>query len=484
MIAAPADSPPEDAALTNVHSEAALLGALMLNNAIYGDILELVASRDFSEPLHQRIFDAIGDEIGRGRLATSVTLRPAFESDPAIASVGGVGYLAQLTGSSAVSIGARSFAAQIADLAKMRRLYARTQEVLVEMMGSGEVNPSLFANRIEAIAYDESAPKVERSRAFTMAESIDQVEEQIRKIQAEGKPIGAIAPDIPELEEAIGPLQRQHLHIWAGRPGMGKSALMCGAARSMAQAGYGVGVVSLEMGEIDLGQRFAADVAYSFGEEILHSRIRDAKLDDRELRVLAWAADQVREYPIRLVDVSGINMARLSLILRRMKRELEAKGQSLDVAFVDYLQLLHADRRTDNRVSDITEVSSGLKRLAKELNISIVALSQLSRAVEQRENKRPQLSDLRESGSIEQDADTVLFVFRESYYLTATEPHPNKHAQWVEWDLAMRACRDDIEFIVPKRRGGATGSAKAKFLRHLQAIRGRDHVGGELFDGA
>lgn len=473
-LPAPADAPRVP---SNIEAEQALLGALLIENRVFDTAVEYVTASDFYEPVHARIYATIQDQIAMGRIVTPVTLKPHFDGDEAMQQLGGIGYLLQLTGDGQGLLAPKELSQQIANLSKLRTLQAGAQEVLTELLEDPSVHAAQMGAKMEAVAFEATASKHDRTAIFSVAESITRVVDRVKHIQTTGEAVGAVASDIPELAQVIGPIERKHLHVWAARPGMGKSALMCSAARSMAQDGYGVGIISLEMGDIDLGQRFAADICLNLQEPILHALIRDAKLSPEQVKTLMWAAAQVDKMPLKMVDTSGITISRLAMILRRMKREFEAVGQSFDVVFVDYLQLLDPDKSTGNKVSDMTFVSNSLKRLAKELDVGMVALSQLSRAVEQRENKIPQMSDLRETGAIEQDADTICFLYREEYYLKNREPDRNERLrEWEEWKHTIDACRDHLDLIVPKRRGGATNRTQVTFLREHQAVRARDFV--------
>ena len=495
-----AHAEPELAPIANVMAEGILLGCLMTNNTLFDIAVELVNADDFYEPVHNRIFVAIQDAIAHGRLASSVTLRPMFADDEAMHQLGGPSYLAAIEDGAkgAGVLGVKDFANQIAELARTRNLYDRATECLIEVRDTrAGINPAKHAAALEAIAFEVTATKAERTMLFSASDAIRRVVDRVRHIQTSGEPTGAVAADLPEVTKVLGPLQRKHLIILAGRPAMGKSGLACGLARSFAQGDmdveadkrrrYGTGFISLEMGDIDLGERLAADLALSYGEEILHSEIRDAKLTDRQLRVLSWCADQVQATPLKFADVAGVTLARIGMIARRMKRELQAQGDDLEVLVIDYLQLINADGRVENKTAEITQISQGLKRLAKELDCAVVALSQLSRAVEQREIKIPMLSDLRESGSIEQDADIVAFVYRDAYYLAQREPDREaKPKDWDDWHISMRACENHMDLIVAKRRGGATGRSQMLFLKEYQAVRRRDYfaAAGGMFDGA
>jgi replicative DNA helicase len=467
---------------SNPDAEMMLLSAIMIHNDTLGEIAEHVRPDDFSDAFHRFIFGATIGLIAKGVQANPVTLRPLLVGTDAEIKRSWE-YLVGLSGDNRGTslVGFRDIAVQVGELGRVRRLVEGVEGRILKLRQEGvEWGEAVkFATEIEAMAYAAGEMPGERSKTFSIADSIDRVIGRIEEIRRTGEPIGATAPDIPELSEVVGPLERSHFHVWAGRPGMGKSGLMCSAARSFASNGHGVGIISLEMSDVDLGTRFCAEVALSLNEPIRHDAIRDAKVTDSELKSLIHAAEMVREMPIRLADLNGITLSRVAMKARQMKRELEARGHTLDVLFVDYLQLVHSDRTYDNKVAEVTDVSAGLKRLAKELDCAVVALSQLSRKTEERDkdDKRPRLSDLRDSGSIEQDADTVCFLYREEYYLKDREPNRSeKPALWEAWDVAMMACRDELELLVPKRRSGKEGKAKVQFLRTYQSVRSKGFV--------
>jgi replicative DNA helicase len=249
---------------------------------------------------------------------------------------------------------------------------------------------------------------------------------------------------------------------------MGKTACALSYALGAAARGHGVLFVSIEMGAEQLAERMAADLCLD--SRIPYADIRDRRLTSQQRMEVCRARDRLAAMPLQVIDKGGLTIGRLRILVRRWCRRFEARGQKLELVIVDYLQLLRADRKMD-RYETVTEISKSLKEMAKDNNLAVFALSQLSREVEKRPDKRPQLSDLRESGQVEQDADAVLFFLRPEYYLRTEEPAPNdpKHA---EWQVALDKCQGRIELIAAKRRNGQTGSRVADFLGQFQAVRG------------
>jgi replicative DNA helicase len=276
----------------------------------------------------------------------------------------------------------------------------------------------------------------------------------------------------------VGGFDDGHLVVLAGRPGMGKTAVACGIAKGVAQEGEGVLFVSLEMKARELSQRVACDLCYTGRHGIPFDRIVNATVSREELRYLARATSEAASLPLTIVDAGEVSMARLALSVRRHKRRFKAKGQDLKVVIIDYLQLLKASKNAKSPYERVSEISMGLKALAKDAGVCIIALAQLSRGVEQRDDKRPTLSDLRDSGQIEQDADAVMFLYREEYYLANKKP--KKQDQLPEWERGMAECRDRIEFILAKRRNGRTGQRSGWYFSEYQAVRGSDDRQDEM----
>src|ERR687886_1243329 len=416
---------PAPALPQNVEAEAALLGALMIDNRLVEDVQLKLRSDHFYEPLHGRIYEAILRMTDGNRVANPVTLRPLFESDESIKEVGGPAYLAQLTGSGAAVIGARDFAGQIYDLALLRALISVGRDLVEGALDTSEdVAPLAQIERAETELYKVAEEGGAEGRAKSFSDATKEALEMAERALNSGGHLSGFTTGLESLNAKIGGLHKSDLIVVAGRPGMGKSALGTNIAFAAAQrflrdtadgiepaksAGAPAVLFSLEMSADQLATRILAEQS-----GISSENLRMGRISQQEFRSLARAAAELQSLPLYIDDTPGLTIAALRARARRLKRQ---KG--IGMVIVDYLQLLQGTGRNanDNRVNEISEISRGLKQLAKELDVPVVALSQLSRQVEQREDKRPQLSDLRESGSIEQDADVVIFVFREQYYL-------------------------------------------------------------------
>lgn len=454
----------------NVEAEAALLGALMIDNRLAEDIQLKLRPEHFFEPLHGRIYEQMLRLIDRNMIASPVTLRPLFEADEEMKEVGGPAYLAQLTGSGAAIIGARDFAGQIYDLALLRALVGVGREMVERALDtSEEVEPKGQIEAAESALYrvaeDGGGEGSVKSFATAATEAVRMAEKALQT----GGGLSGVTTGLEALNSKTGGLHNSDLVIIAGRPGMGKTALVANIAFNAAlrwvrdredgiapdkSAGAGIAFFSLEMSADQLATRILAERS-----GISSENLRMGKISQQDFRNLARAAAELENIPFYIDDTPGLTIAALRTRARRLKRQ---KGIGLVV--VDYLQLLQGTGRNsnDNRVQEISEISRGLKTLAKELNVPVIAAAQLSRAVEQREDKHPQLSDLRESGSIEQDADMVWFVYREEYYLSAKQP-ADDHPDLPKWQEEMNRAYGMAEVIIAKQRHGATGKARLRF---------------------
>lgn len=454
----------------NVDAEAALLGALMIDNRVAEDVQIMLKPEHFFEPLHGRIYEAVMKLLDRDMVANPVTLKPMLDQDPALKELGGAGYLAQLTGSGAALIGARDFAKQIYDLALLRELVQVGRDLVENALDTSEdVNPREQIEQAEVALYQvaEGGGETGSVKSFTTAATMAvQVAE---RAFSSGGHVSGITTGINSLNEKIGGLHNSDLMILAGRPGMGKTSLATNIAYNCASRwmrdqadgippeknmGAKTAFFSLEMSADQLATRVLAEQSGISGESL-----RMGKISRAEFQNLSRAARDLQELPLFIDDTPGLTIAALRTRARRLKRR-----HDIGFIVIDYLQLLSGSGRgNDNRVNEISEISRGLKTLAKELNVPVLALSQLSRAVEQREDKRPQLSDLRESGSIEQDADMVWFVFREDYYVAAKEPGDKESTDHLEWAQQMERIYGLAELIVAKQRHGSTGRIRLKF---------------------
>ena len=469
-IAESASEPGTQVLPQNVEAEAALLGALMIDNRLVEDVQLKLRPDHFFEPLHGRIYESILRMTDANRVANPVTLKPIFDADESMKEVGGPAYLAQLTGSGAAVIGARDFAQQIYDLALLRALVGVGRDLVEGALDTSEdVAPLARIERAETELYKVAEEGGAEGKAKSFAEATKDALQMAERALNSGGHLSGLTTGLESLNAKIGGLHNSDLIIVAGRPGMGKSALGTNIGFSAAKrfrqdaedgiepeksAGAAVALFSLEMSADQLATRMLAEQS-----GISSENLRMGKITQQEFRQLARAAAELQSLPFYIDDTPGLTIAALRTRARRLKRQ---KGVGLIV--VDYLQLLQGTGKSsnDNRVNEISEISRGLKQLAKELNVPVIGLSQLSRAVEQREDKRPQLSDLRESGSIEQDADIVLFIYREDYYLAAKQPGDD-HPDFAAWQEEMARAYGRAEVIVAKQRHGSTGKVRLKF---------------------
>ena len=473
----------------NVEAEAALLGAIMIDNRIAEDVQLKLRADHFYEAVHGRIFDAILLLLDRNMVANPVTLTPMFEADEAIKSLGGPAYLAQLTGSGAGLIGARDFANQIYDLALLRELVAVGRNMAERAFDTSEAEtPKAQIEAAEVALYKVAEEGGEAGSVKTFGQATRMAVELAEKALNAGGGLSGVTTGLDSVNAKTGGLHHSDLVILAGRPGMGKTALATNIAFNAARrwvrdeedgiapeksVGAKVAFFSLEMSADQLATRILSEQS-----SISSESLRMGKIGQQDFRNLARAAAELETLPLFIDDTPGLTIAALRTRARRLKRR-----HGIGLVVVDYLQLLQGSgRQSDgNRVQEISEISRGLKTLAKELNVPVIALSQLSRAVEQREDKRPQLSDLRESGSIEQDADIVLFVYREEYYVASREPKrpgpeddAKTHEDHQKWMADMEKVFGLSELIVAKQRHGATGKVKLKF--EAQITRFSDYI--------
>jgi replicative DNA helicase len=462
----------------NVEAEAALLGALMIDNRLAEDVQIKLRADHFFEPVHARIYEAVLKLVDRNMVANPVTLKPMFDADEAIKALGGPAYLAQLTGSGAALIGARDFAEQIYDLALLRELVSVGRDMATRALDTSEaITPKQQIEEAEVALYRVAEQGGESGSVKTFVQASVEAVRLAEKAMNAGGGLSGVTTGLADVNAKTGGLHHSDLLILAGRPGMGKTALATNMAFNAARrwvrdeedgiepaksVGAKVAFFSLEMSADQLATRILSEQSKIVAEEI-----RTGKLDNQKFRDFARAAQALESLPLYIDDTPGLTIAALRTRARRLKRR-----HGIGLIIVDYLQLLQGSGRNSdgNRVQEISEISRGLKTLAKELNVPVVALSQLSRAVEQREDKKPQLSDLRESGSIEQDADIVMFVYREEYYVRGMEPtRPStsdseevhaKHREWMQKFLPVEGL---AEVIIAKQRHGATGNVKVRF---------------------
>src|SRR5499427_1242576 len=458
----------------NIEVEQALLGAILVNNEAFYRVSDFLEPEHFFEPLHQKIYKDAGSLVRSGKSATPITLKTFLPGDLDIAGLNASQYLARLATEATTVINAADYGRTIYDLA-LRRALIGIGEVMVNIAYDApvELSPQAQIEDAERALYGlaETGRYDGGFQRFAQALTTA-VENAARAYERDGK-LSGMATGMRDLDRMMGGLQPSDLIVLAGRPGMGKSSLATNIGYNIARAWRGevrpdghimsvnggiVGMFSLEMSAEQLATRIIAERA-----QIPSSRIRRGEIESSEFDRLAEAAREMESIPFYIDETGGLSIAQLAARARRLKRQ---KG--LDLLIVDYIQLLQGSSRraAEGRVQEVTEITTSLKALAKELNVPIIALSQLSRQVESRDDKRPQLSDLRESGSNEQDADVVMFVYREEYYLAMKEPRPGTE-EYFKWQAEMDAAHGTAEVIVGKQRHGPTGTVKMQFKAEL-----------------
>ena len=461
----------------NIEAEAAFLGAVLIDNRVIEELPVAVRPEHFFEPVHQRIYERVLTLLDRNAVVTPVTLKPYFEADEALKELGGITYLAQLTADGQGLLAPRELAQQIYDLALLRELVSVGRTLVEGALDTSEdVAPMDRIAQAEADLFRvaEGASSTSEASSFGMAtnKALGMIELAINS----GGHISGKTTGFTSINDKCGGLHNSDLIILAGRPGMGKSSLATNIAFNCADrllrdrrdeigegksVGAGVALFSLEMSADQLATRILAEQA-----GISSEALRMGKISRDDFQKLSFASQRLAELPLFIDDTPALTIAALRTRARRLKRK-----HDIGLVIVDYLQLLQGSgRANDNRVNEISEISRGLKTLAKELDVPVIALSQLSRAVEQRDDKRPMLSDLRESGSIEQDADMVWFIYREDYYVASREPKrpvesddAKVHEAHSAWAAEMERVFGLAELIVAKQRHGATGKVRLRF---------------------
>jgi replicative DNA helicase len=464
-----APAPDSETLPHNIEAEQQLLGAILTNNDVYDRIASLVKSEHFFDPVHQRIYERAAARIQKNALASPVTLKPFFDDDEGLRELGGPSYLVRLAGAAISAYAARDYAQMIYDLAVRRELIALGRDISakaakVEITSEPREQITEAEQRLYKLGEQGVA---ERGFQSFLKAVTDAVNVANAAYQRDGG-LAGISTGLIDLDKKLGGLHPSDLLILAGRPSMGKTSLATNVAFNIAKAykrgrlpdgsegaveGGVVGFFSLEMSAEQLAARILSEAS-----EVPSEQIRRGDMTEQEFRRFVEAAKSLESCPLYIDDTPALPISQVAARARRLKRT-----HGLDVLMIDYLQLLKGTGRSENRVNEVSEITQGLKAIAKELNIPVVALSQLSRQVESREDKRPQLSDLRESGSIEQDADVVMFVYRDEYYKEREKPGDHELEKMAQWQSVMEQVHGKAEVIIGKQRHGPIGSVELSF---------------------
>ena len=448
---------------SNLEAEQALLGSILVNNDIIDEVSTIISPNIFYDPAHVKIYEVIESLNNKGMIANPITLKNFFEKDNMLSEVGGTEYLVKLTRFS-------GSAKQAVDYAKViHEMYLRRELVLIsDKLSSDTLNANSQEQNAENIieitekSLFDLAERGSFSQSFLkFNEALDQTIEMATLAMKSDQGIVGVPTGLTDLDEKLGGLHKSDLVILAGRPGMGKTALATNIAYHAAQnllsrqEKSSIAFFSLEMSSEQLSTRILSEQA-----RIKSDDIRRGKVTESEINRYIETSRNIYNLPLYIDETPAITISTLSNRARRIKRLF-----GLNLIVVDYIQLMRApnsNNRGDNRVQEVSEITQGLKALAKELKVPVLALSQLSRAVESRDDKKPQLSDLRESGSIEQDADVVMFVYREAYYLENKQPKLGS-IEHAEWQSKMNDVNGLADIILGKQRHGPTGTVKVEF---------------------
>ena len=444
----------------NIEAEQTILGSILANNEIFDEITDQLDENYFFDPIHQKIYKIISNLISKGLLANPVTIKNFFNSKEELVEIGGIDYLIKLTKVSTTKNQIKYYSQLLSDLYIRRQLINISEETLEESKNKDlEISGTNILENTERKLF-EIAERGEFQRSFvTFKDALKETIDMATAAYKNDQGIVGVPSGLTDLDDRLGGLHKQDLIIIAGRPSMGKTALATNIAFNASlnikknNLKTSVAFFSLEMSSEQLSTRILAEQS-----RIKSNDIRRGKINQEDFERFIEASKNLEMLPLHIDDTPAITISALSNRARRLKRK-----EGLDLIVIDYIQLMKSSGfRNESRVLEIAEITQGLKALAKELDVPVLALSQLSRQVEQREDKKPQLSDLRESGSIEQDADVVMFVFREQYYLEKQEPKPGT-AEHVEWQEKMSQIHNQAEIIIGKQRHGPTGVIKLEF---------------------
>jgi replicative DNA helicase len=430
--------------ILSIEAEQALLGGLLLRPSTFDQVSDIVEAQDFFEPVHQEIFHEVRSAVSAGKSVSALSLSKRFEAHPALAEIGQGGYIVKLCTSAVTVNDLPDLAVLVADLHKRRKLQNAAQHI--EHLASDTLDNADYLEEAERIfqgAVDSVATGTSDADAGeALGDAIDAI------IAGEAAPIST---GLADLDEQLGGLYPQNYYCLAGRTSMGKTALGLSIARNVARQGNGVLVISLEMPKRKLMVRMACDHLWRPDRSIFYKRILSGNVNASDIEALKRAKTDFDDWPLVVDDAARRSVHSIKALVRRTARKMAEQGVSLDLVLIDYLGLIRHDMgHHGNMVQAYADTSAALSQIAKENNLAIMALHQVNRGPENRDDKRPKLSDLRHSGDIEQDIDAALFIYREHYYLNQKDP--------AEIDMNdLRASENQAEIIIAKNRDGSTG---------------------------
>lgn len=447
--------------------EATVLAALLMDPRRIDGVADVLQPHHFSEPLFGRMFGLIVEHAARGEPLNGVTLRPYLEGDDGYQQLGGATFLANLTANPVALM------ADTLHGARQIKAFWRRREMTAGLRAALEASADIARPIEEALATVEEAVQAATEEAETIksVSAAEAMDELLRSLESPTSTVSS--KRLPDMDELLTDMRGGELVIGGGRPGMGKTAAALSYSLGAAENGHGVLFISLEMGAKELVARMAADISFDGQSGAAYGDINSRNPSRRAIQAIYDARRHIETLPFQIVDKGALTLSQLERLVKRWKRRMAARGQSLDLVVVDYLQLLRGDRRDESRYDLVSEASRRLKAMAKDYDVAVFALAQLSRAVETREDKRPMLSDLKESGQLEQDADAVVLFYREAYYLERTAPKPGMESAH---EAAISAVKDKLSLICAKKRRGQVGSIDALFAGKYQAVRSGEGI--------
>lgn len=451
--------------LCNVQAEASVIGSMLTDNSIIDGLNDILKEDDFSNPLHGLIFRTASQMSAAGQAVNAVVLKPYFENVEQMAEMGGAQYLVQITTSCGHPKAAKQLAEQIADLSTRRRTIEAMQIAITELGrldGQTSVSEAMAAVERELENTTGKSCIVQATAAEFVGQAIEDMEKPDSRLTCKL---------VPAFDKGVGAFRKTNLLILGGRPGMAKTGVALNVGRGYAQNGYATAFFSIEMNGVELAERVISEMSFDTELQLPYSAITNHWLNGQQKMQACRMKADLEDVPLEIFDCPAITTAELKRRIKSWKRKMVALGKDPAVVIVDYLQKIIPANPRASATEQTSQISSDLKAIAKELDVAVIALSQLSRECETRENKRPTLSDLRQSGQIEQDADIIVFLYREAYYLSRSAPAEGD-PKYDDWKQKYEPCEHVIEFGCEKVRKGRTGIRMAEYYGAYQAVRG------------
>lgn len=459
------------AACSDHPAEAAVIGALLRDGSLMDDALDRLRSDEFSDAVHSTVFATMSDMHASGQSTAPIMVWRRLKDDPGLRERGGAKYLATLAAADTIDRGL-GYVDHLVDLSRRRFLHIGLAEIRPDIGHTGTPVETTIGG-IESVLSGALFWTTSRT-AVTFAEAWDATIKKVEAIGAGKIERGCEIVGFHEWNEITGGMQPGQLILLGGRPGMGKTSVAQRVARGAAEAGHGTLFISREMPVEQLMMRLVADMLFEAGGRATFPDIKRGKMDREDYARAAAIRERLDAWPLRFEEPEQLNAARVGSIIRRHQREFAARGQTLKVVIIDYLGLLEPPQKRSNREQEMSDISREMKSVARATGTTIIALAQLNRGVEQRDDKRPVLSDLRDSGSLEQDADTVIFAYRAQYYLEQVEPDVHDTKKRDAWEIEMASERDRLEIYSSKVRQDSTQRRKVYFFGVRQAVRSAD----------